>query len=133
MRKNLLTIFCACAFLLTAACKKSTTSDLVATRKIKFILYTDKDFSGDNGNIQFKLSIQKLPNQILWDSVLPPMRIKDIPNLAHKLVVEKAVPGNDDTTIKAGFTYTIENVGNSWYYDISNEGEKYKEILFNFQ
>ncbi|GAB3917309.1 hypothetical protein [Mucilaginibacter boryungensis] len=133
MKTNLLAIFCGCAVLFTAACKKSSTPDPVTTRKIKFILYTDKDFSGDNGNIQFKLSIQKLPNQILWDSVLPPMRIKDIPNLAHKLVVEKAVPGNDDTTIKAGFTYTIENVGNSWYYDISNEGEKYKEILFNFQ
>jgi len=120
--------------MLMASCKKSTTTtDPAAPRKIKFILYTNKDFSGDNGNIQFRLSIQKSSNQTLWDSVLPPMRIKDIPDLAHKLVVEKAVPDNYDAAIKAGFYYTIENVGYSWHYDISNEGEKYKEIPFNFQ
>jgi hypothetical protein len=133
MKTTLLTIFCACIVLFAESCKKNSTSNPTVPRKIKFILYTSKDFSSDNDNIIFRLSIQKLSNQTLWDSVLPPMKIKDIPDLAHKLVVEQTVPNNYDSSVKAGFYYTIENVGYSWHFDISNAGEKYKEILFNFQ
>ena len=133
MKTYLLTIFCAFAILFIESCKESTIINPAVPRKIKFILYTDKDFSGDNDNITFRLSIQNTSNQTLWDSVLTTMKIKDIPDLAHKLVVEKAVPNNYNGVIKAGFYYTIENVGYSWHYDMSNAGEKYKEISFNFQ
>ena len=121
--------------LIGTSCKKQTDvpGNMGVLRKVQFSLYTDKDFSGNNGIITFKLSIQNSSSQVLWDSVLAPMQIKDIPGLAHKLVVEKQVPGNDNSLLKAGFFYTIENVGNSWHLDAFNAGETFKIVDFNFQ
>jgi hypothetical protein len=114
-------------------------------RKVQFVLYTDKDFSGDNNNITFKLSIQKItnnvsggsatepPTQVLWDSVLTPMKIKDIPHLAQKLIIEKTITQSDASLLKVGFFYTIENVGHSTHFDSFPAGETFKIIDFNFQ
>jgi hypothetical protein len=118
------------------SCKKQTVDQMYGNkvpRKVQFILYTDKDFSNDNHIITFKLSIQKTPNDILWDSLLAPMRIKDIPHLTDKLVIEKNVPGNDPSLLKVSFFYSIENVGNSWYVDAFPIGETFKTVDFNFQ
>ncbi|MEO5593875.1 MAG: hypothetical protein ABIR15_23515 [Chitinophagaceae bacterium] len=121
--------------LIGTSCKKQsvTPGNTGVLRKVQFSLYTDKDFSGNNGIITFKLSMQNSSGQVLWDSLLAPVQIKDIPGLAHKLVVEKQVPGNDNSLLKVGFFYTIENVGNSWHLDAFNAGETFKIVEFNFQ
>lgn len=121
--------------LIGTSCKKQsvTPGNTGVLRKVQFSLYTDKDFSGNNGIITFKLAMQNSSGQVLWDSLLAPVHIKDIPGLAHKLVVEKQVPGNDNSLLKVGFFYTIENVGNSWHLDAFNAGETFKIVEFNFQ
>jgi hypothetical protein len=101
-------------------------------RKIQFILYTDEDLSADNELVTFRLSIQRLPNLVLWDSVLAPMPLKDIPSLAHKLVIERAVPGNDPSLLRVGFIYSIENTGNSSHMEYIQAGENFKIVDFNF-
>src|SRR5664279_266063 len=118
------------------SCKKQTTEQPpvnTVPRKVQFVLYTDKDFSGNNGMITFELSIQKLTNQVLWDSVLPPMKIKDIPGPANKWIIEKWVPGNEPSLLKTGFYYAIEGVGSSWFIDSFKVRETIKIIDFNFQ
>ena len=114
-------------------------------RKVQFILYTDKDFSDDNNTITFKLSIQTINKQVpmgpglkpttevLWDSTLAPMKIKDIPHLAEKLIIEKTVTAKESSLLKVGFYYSIENVGNSQHFDAFNAGETFKILDFNFQ
>ena len=102
------------------------------TRKIQFVLYTDQDISADNDLVTFRLSIQRLPNRVLWDSVLAPMRLKDIPALAQKLVLERAVPGNDPSLLKVGFIYSIENTGNSSHLEYIEAGQNFKRVEFNF-
>jgi hypothetical protein len=103
-------------------------------RTVQFVLFTDKDFSTDHKQITFKLSIQNpAANTTLWDSTLAPMAISDIPDIAHKLVVEKLVPNNDPSLLKVGFYYTIENVGNSWHLDSLSVGQTFKIVDFNFQ
>lgn len=127
-------IFCVSITLIGTSCQKQVIDQVPANpRKIQFVLYSDKDFSNDNGNISFTLSIQKLPNQVLWDSALSQMRIKDIPDLAHKLVIEKLVPNNDKSLLKVGFHYSIENVGSSSHWNSSNAGETFTIVDFNFQ
>jgi hypothetical protein len=129
-------ILCVLAILTAISCKKQTDqlpNNPGVTRKVQFSLYTNKDFSGDNDIITFRLSIQNSTNQILWDSVLPPMAIKDIPNLANKMVTEKTVPGNNPSLLKVGFYYSIENVGNSWHLDEFQAGEPLKIVEFNVQ
>lgn len=120
--------------LLVTSCKKESTpaKDEVA-RKIQFQLYTDKDFSTDNHLISFRLLIQKEDNTVLWDSTLASMKIKEIPGVTNKLVIEKPVPGNDPSLLKLQFLYTIENVGISWYIDTSSAGQKFKLVDFNFR
>ena len=130
---NLIIISIFTVFIATSCKKQTAVSTDNSSRKVKFILYTDKDFSTDNNTIVFKVSIQKTSNQVLWDSTFAPMKIKDIPNSLHKLVIEKAVPGNDSSDLKVGFYYTITNVGNSWFLDLSPSGETFKEISYNFQ
>ena len=131
---SFMSVFCVSTILVGTSCKKQTTDQSPGVpRKIQFALYSDKDFSNDNGNITFTLSIQKLPSQVLWDSVLPQMKIKDIPDVAHKLVIEKLVPNNDKSLLKVGFRYSIENVGSSSHWDSSNAGETFTIVDFNFQ
>jgi hypothetical protein len=119
-----------------SSCTKHTTDQPpvnTVPRKVQFVLYTDKDFSNNNQLITFKLSIEKLPNHVLWDSVLAPMKIKDIPGPTNKWVFEKLVPGNDPSLLKTGFYYSIENVGSSWFIDSFKVGETIKILDFNFQ
>jgi|SRR4051812_43301562 hypothetical protein len=101
-------------------------------RKIRFQLYTDKDFSSETSVIKFSIFIRNA-HTTLFDSSLAPMQIKDIPDAAHKLVFEKEVPGNDNSDLAAGFNYEIQNVGNSWYIDTSRAGNELKVIDYSFQ
>lgn len=101
--------------------------------KVQFVLYTDQDFSHDSNQILFRLSIQKAPNQSLWDSILAPMAIKDIPDSLHKIIIEKWVTNNNNVFLKCGFYYSIENIGNSWYLDSIPPGVNFKKVEFNFR
>jgi hypothetical protein len=131
------TIFFVSTILIAVSCKKQISNppsnNPAAPRKIQFSLYTDKDFSSDNDTITFTLFMQNSKNENLWDSMLAPMQIKDIPSSAHKLTIEKLVPYNDNSLLKVGFRYSIENVGTSWYFDSSSAGETFKIVNFNFQ
>ena len=59
------------------------------------------------------------------------MRIEDIPDAFHKLVIEKTVSDNSD--IAAGFRYEIHDVGTSSYVDTSKAGNLFKVIDYAFQ
>jgi hypothetical protein len=139
---SIMSILCVSTILIGTSCKKQITGSAITDsaldnsknlRKVRFVLYTDKDFSSDNDSIFFKLSIRKARNQVLWDSMLAPMKIKDIPDLARRLIVNKLVPGNDPSLLKVGFYYSIKNVGNSWHVEPLNVGETFKVVDFNFQ
>ena len=131
-----LSILLVSIIVIGTACKKYQASDMpvntISPRKIQFVLYTDEDLSADNDLVTFRLSIQKIPLEIIWDSVLAPMRLKDIPLLAQKLVIEKAVPGNDPSLLKVGFLYSIENTGSSSHMAYIEPGENFKVVDFNF-
>lgn len=133
---KVLSILLASILIIGTSCKKYqpdyTPVTTTALRKIQFVLYTDKDFSTDNDIVRFKLTIQRLPNVDIWDSVLAPMRVKDIPLLAQKLIIERAVPDNDPSLLRAGFIYSIENTGNSSHMLYSEPGENFKVVEFNF-
>lgn len=118
------------------ACKKNgsyaTDVPTGGERKIRFQLYTDKDFSSDGSVINFSLVIRNAYRTLL-DTPLAPMQIKDIPDAAHKLVFEKTVPGNYNLDLSAGFRYEIPGVGNSWYMDTSKAGNVLKIIDYDFR
>jgi hypothetical protein len=101
-------------------------------RKIRFQLYTDKDLSNETAVIKFSIFIRNA-HTTLFDSSLAPMQIKDIPDAAHKIVIEKEVPGIDNSDLAAGFNYEIQNVGNSWYIDTSRAGNNLKVIDYSFR
>jgi hypothetical protein len=137
MKKFLIRISAALIVVFIAAsCKKDYSPGGVIhpvnERKIRFQLYTNKDFSGNSSVINFSLFIRDA-NKILLDSALAPMLIKDIPDGAHKLVIEKTVAGNDNSDLAAGFRYEIQNIGNSWYIDTSKAGNTFKVIDYDFQ
>jgi hypothetical protein len=71
--------------------------------------------------------------RLLFDSAFTPIQIKDIPDPAHKIVVEKKVVGYDGADLTAGFVYEIENVGSSWHIDTSSAGNPLKVIDYNFR
>ena len=61
-----------------------------------------------------------------------PMKIKDIPGPADKLIFEKVVP-HYPSPLKVGFEYSIENVGRSHFTDSFGVNEKYTVVDFNFK
>ena len=130
----LFSVLFAAIFSTIISCKKETNGsggDAVV-RNIQFSLYTSADFSDDDNNISFSLVIQDLQNRILWDSALATMKIKDIPNLEHELIIQKSFSGTDQI-LKVGFNYSIEDVGYSWFYDTCGAGITHKEVSFDFQ
>ena len=130
--KLLLASGIACYLLIVIASCNKFNNETVTSRNVQFQLYTDQDFSNDNHLITFKLTIQQLPNTIIWDSVLAPMKIKDIPSFANRINIDKTVktqPGQ----LKLGFYYTIEEVGDSWFIQPMESWESFKLIDFNFR
>ncbi|MEP6949338.1 MAG: hypothetical protein ABI863_08695 [Ginsengibacter sp.] len=128
-----LIILALTAILIGTSCTKETSSIIPNSgRTIKFILYTKQDFSNDNHNITFSLFIRNHTRD-LFDSALSSMKIKDIPDSMHKLIFEKKVPNDDGSDLAAGFNYTIENVGISWYIDTCAAGQTFKVVDFSFQ
>ena len=101
-------------------------------RKVLFQLYTDKDFSTETSVIKFSIFIRNA-RTTFFDSSFAPMQIKDIPDAAHKIVIEKTVFGTGNADLAAGFNYEIQNVGNSWYIDTSRAGNVLKVIDYAFQ
>jgi hypothetical protein len=115
------------------SCQKQVVqSNSSATKTIRFILYTNKDFSGVNDTINFSLTIKKKSNITVFDSALTSMRIKDIPGPANKMIFQKTVP-DDGSTLIVGFNYSIKNVGYSWFLDTIAVNEKLKVIEYPFQ
>ena len=137
--KSILTIAVLCVFtiLIGTSCKKQVCGNLPGNTKvprtIRFVLYTNKDLSDDQRNISFKLFIENSAHTILWDSLLAPMKVKDIPNPENKLVVEKVVPNDDNSLLKVGFAYTIDNAEHSRHFDSGEPGKALKIVDFNFQ
>lgn len=99
-------------------------------RTIRFQLYTNEDFSTNTSVINFTVFIENR-SKTLFDSSLASMQIKDIPDSAHKIIIEKTVADNSD--LAAGFRYEIQNVGMSWHIDTSKAGNSLKVIDYAFQ
>ena len=118
------------------SCKKYTSDYMPGTpivpRLVQFVLFSNNELSNDNSSVTFTLAIRKPSGEVLWDSILAPMKIKDVPTLDDPLFVEKHVPGNDPSLLKVGFFYTIENVGNSSFTVPFEPGEILKKVGFNF-
>ena len=118
------------------SCKKTYPSTdgegPVNARQIRFQLYTDNDFSGETSVIKFSIFIRNA-RATFFDSSLAPMQLKDIPDAAHKLVIEKTVSGSGNSDVAAGFHYEIQNVGHSGYTDTSKAGNGLKVIDYAFQ
>ena len=132
MRKQNLQLIIA-GFLIAGifSCKKDSAKNNV-TRTVQFELFTTKDFSNDDNTITFTLHIRN-ENRSVWDSVLAPMKIKDIPGEANKLKFEKVVPNDDGSDLSIGFLYKIQNVGESWYFDTMKRGNPLKLVSFDFR
>jgi len=117
------------------SCKKTHPStggeSLSSERKIRFQLYTDKDFSNENSVIKFSIFIRDA-HTTLFDSSLSPMKLQDIPDAAHRIVIDKMVLGDNNADLAAGFHYEIQNVGHSGYIDTSRAGNELKVVDYAF-
>jgi hypothetical protein len=118
---------------IVASCKKDPSYvDQRPPRTIRFVLFTEKDFANDEHNITFSLVIRS-HSQVLFDSSIGTMKIKDIPKIENKLVFDKIVPNDDHSDLAAGFDYTIQNVGSSWFIDTVKASALSKTITYSFQ
>ena len=125
----------AAAILIVTACKKDHYPSPVERsplRKVRFELFTNENFSGDKLNITFSVHMHNDDRAIL-DSALPTMKVEEIPDSAHRIVIEKWVPGNDTSTLVVGFTYHIDNVGYSWYLEEFPARDTFKLLRYSFR
>ncbi|HET7002946.1 MAG TPA: hypothetical protein VFI33_16585 [Puia sp.] len=132
MKINHLTIL-AVLFLIVVSCKKDQTGAKTnPPRKVRYELFTNEDFSTDQKNILFSIFIRS-GQKTIFDSPLAAMKIKDIPDSNHKIIIEKLAPDNDTATLVVGFNYQIENVGNSWFLDTFSAGNTFKLLRYPFR
>jgi hypothetical protein len=117
---------------MSSCLKQNPQGTAYGNRTIKFILYTNKDFSTNNDSIKFSLTIRNQEHTVAFDSALIAIKIKDIPGPANKWTFTKTIP-NDGTILTAGFNYAIKNVGYSWFLDTVGVNQKVKTIEYPFQ
>ena len=119
--------------LFVVSCKKDQ-PDVKANppRKVRYELFTNEDFSTDQKNILFSIFMRK-GQKTIFDSPLSAMKIKDIPDSIHRIIIEKLAPDNDTATLVVGFNYQIENVGNSWFLDTFSSGNTFKLLRYPFR
>lgn len=103
-----------------------------AERKIKYVLYTNEDFSDDEHNITFSVFARDQERTLL-DSAISTMKVKEIPSASNKIVVEKTLVTDASSNLVVGFTYKIEGVGESWYLDSIPAGQSTKTIEYAFK
>lgn len=114
-------------------CKKyqdGTKNNVV--RKVRFELFTNQNFETDHKNIQFRIFMRN-EHQTLLDSPLATMQVSEIPDSLNRIIIERQVPGNNPDTLTVGFTYTIENVGMSWYLEQFPAGDTLKLLKYSFR
>jgi hypothetical protein len=119
--------------LIVVSCKKDQPNAKTnPPRKVRYELYTNEDFSGDQKNILFSIFIRS-GQKTIFDSPLATMKIKDIPDSNHKIIIEKLAPDNDTATLVVGFNYQIENVGFSWFLETFPVGDTVKVLRYPFR
>lgn len=134
MKKHLGLTMIAVASIAATACKKDHTPPPVHSI-IQYQLYTEKDFSANTDSITFRLQIKTSGNnQVIFDSALTGMQIKEIPDKAHMLVFHKEVPANfQKNDLSVGFQCSIKDIGYSWFYDTCKAGQALKIVDFSFK
>src|SRR6476661_499781 len=132
MRLINIVIACSIALLTHAACNKNHVDSVDGPRKVQYELYTDRNFAADTSIVTFTAFIRTTNNVILWDSVLEPLQLKDIPGPGNKIMFERNIPWYP-SPLKVGFDYTIEKVGHAHYNDSVGVRDKFKVISFNFR
>jgi hypothetical protein len=139
MKKLPILLFLA-AICFTISCKKDKQQPMpqpsgTSSRTIKFVLYTNQDFSTDDDTISFSLIIQSsygtINSHTIFDTTLATMQIKDIPGLSNKLIFQKTIP-NDKTVLSAGFVYATR-FGIGWHLDTVGVNSRSKVIEYPFQ
>jgi hypothetical protein len=69
----------------------------------------------------------------VFDSSLATMKIHDIPDSLHRIIIQKVVPGNNTSRLKVGFVYNIENGGISWYFEEFPSSDIFKVVKYDFR
>jgi hypothetical protein len=124
--------------LLSASCRKEqlpekgNITNTLLVRKVRYELYTYENFSGNAENIQFSLFMRNA-GKTIFDSALAIMKVEDIPDFSHRIIIEKTVPLHDTSSLSVGFDYRIENVGISWYQEIFPAADTLKLIQYSFR
>jgi len=116
------------------SCKKHTQTP--SPRTIRYILYTKQDFSDDDDTIRFRVHMHStgITGRNLLDSFIAPMRISQIPDSMHAIVIDKNVPaGYENQKLVVGWVYDIDNVGESWFLDSLVPGENHKTVVYDFR
>ena len=125
------------AICLTISCKKQASPRPAASSRqtVRFILYTNEDFSTDEDTVSFALTIRNnsgtINSRTIFDSTLATRRFKDIPGPSNKLVFEKTVP-NDGSVLTVGFIYT-SRFGVGSHFDTVSTNEKLKVFEYPFR
>jgi hypothetical protein len=132
---TVLIIFAAACNLISCKKEKAQQSPASPTKTVRFILYTNDDFSTDDYTVSFALTIRNNAGTIysrsIFDSTLATRRFKDIPGPGNKLIIEKTVP-NDGSILKVGFIYTSRfGVGSN--FDTVSTNEKLKVFEYPFR
>lgn len=130
----LFVFFSAC---IVASCKKEKPQGHVGspTKTVRFILYTNEDFSTDVDTVSFVATIRNnsgtVDSHTIFDSTLATRRFKDIPGPSNKLIFEKTVPDNG-SVLTVGFIYT-DRFGVGSHFDTVSTNEKLKVFEYPFR
>jgi hypothetical protein len=132
---TILSIFAAVCII--TSCKKEKPQQPInsLTKTVRFILYTNEDFSTDDDTVSFALTIRNnsgtINSRSIFDTTLATRRFKDIPGPSNKLVVEKTVP-DDGSVLTVGFIYT-DRFGVGSHFDTVSTNNRLKVFEYPFQ
>ncbi|MDB5147080.1 MAG: hypothetical protein JWQ57_1100, partial [Mucilaginibacter sp.] len=131
MRSSLIVLLVLSTMCIVASCKKDKPQHPPVsspTKTVRFVLYTNEDFSTDDDTVSFAATIRNnsgtVNSHTIFDTTLATRRFKDLPGPSNKLIFEKTVPDNG-SVLTVGFIYT-DRFGVGSHFDTVSTNEKLK-------
>ncbi|MEO5564362.1 MAG: hypothetical protein ABIR18_13030, partial [Chitinophagaceae bacterium] len=95
-------------------------------RKVRYELYAADNFAGQKTNITFRIIMRNdRTHKIYIDSSLATMKVEEIPDFQHRIIIEKLVPGNDTATLTVGFINYLEGSSIAWRLEEFEKGDNF--------
>ena len=111
--------------------------DTPVLRKVRYELWAADNFAGQKNNITFRILMRNdRTRKVYIDSSLATMKLDEMPDFDHRIIIEKFVPNNDTATLSVGIVNFLEGpptASSAWRFEDFEKGDNFIAMKWAFR